>query len=180
MRRIVGLDVSYGRRGVGAAVIYDLEEDRIIEYAVASVEVSFPYIPGFLAFREVYPMVKALEKLRSSYDVVMVNGQGIAHPRRFGLASHVGVLIRKPTIGVAKKKLCGRIVERGGRKLLIDDGEVIGEILRSGSGGQIVVSQGNMITLESAVRIVKRVLGRHRLPIPLRLAHEIATKHRNL
>lgn len=171
---VAGVDAAYlGQLGVGAAVAVDCSTLEPLKKATALLEVKIPYVPTFLAFRELPVMLKALRKLGLEPDAVIVDGHGLAHPRRFGLACHLGLILNKPTVGVAKKRLYGR--EEGGF-LRDEEGRAIGAVVEVG-GKKIYVSVGNKISLMDAVNLVKR-LTRRGLPEPLRLAHEEASRRR--
>ncbi len=183
IRYVAGLDVAYVKRGeetVGAGVAVLLSYPSLeVEDCVAYVaRVCIPYIPGLLAFREMNVLAPAVLKLESKnkVDLYVVDGHGIAHPRRFGIASHVGVVMDKPSIGVAKKRLYGREeVWKGSRVLLDEDGRILALILKSGRGSKIYVSPGHRITPFSAARLVSSMLRRgHRLPEPTRVADRIS------
>ncbi|MGC8970146.1 MAG: endonuclease V [Conexivisphaera sp.] len=173
IRLVAGLDVAYARgRAVGAAALVDVEGPRVLERAVSWVEERVPYIPGFLAFREVGPMVSVIRRLSERPDALMVNGHGIAHPRRFGLASHLGVVLGLRSIGVARRRLVG---EEVGQSLILE-GEEVARVLRSGRL-KIYVSVGHLISLEEAVRLVEATLvSEGKLPLPVQEAHEAATE----
>jgi deoxyribonuclease V len=148
-----------------------------IEQHVVERPVSFPYIPGLLSFREIPALADALERLEAEPHLLLCDGHGLAHPRRFGLASHVGVLTGIPTIGVAKNRLIGGHgwleEERGAWQPLLDSREVIGAVLRTRSWvAPVYVSVGNLITLQSALRAVLALATLFRLPEPARLAHQ--------
>jgi deoxyribonuclease V len=154
-------------------------ELALVDENVATQTVTFPYIPGLLSFREAPVCLAAVEGLETKPDLVLVDGQGRAHPRRFGIACHVGYELGIPTIGVAKSILVGRHgelgEERGSTAPLIDRNEVIGMAVRTKPGTKpVYVSVGNLITLEEAVDWVLRTTGRYRLPEPSRLAHKLA------
>jgi deoxyribonuclease V len=172
IRLVAGLDVAYaGGRAFGAAALVDLDEMRTLERAVSSLEERVPYIPGFLAFREAGPMISALRRLRARPDAIMVNGHGVAHPRRFGIASHLGVVLNVRSIGVARSRLVG---SEAGRSVILD-GEEVARILINGRM-RIYVSVGHGISLDEAVGIVEAALTRRdSLPLPLQEAHESAT-----
>ena len=145
---------------------------------MTGVKVKFPYIPTFLAFRELEPMLKAIKGLEA--DVYMIGAQGVAHPRRAGLASHLGVILDRPTLGVAKNRLCGEAEmppdERGAYTLLKDNGETIGAVVRTRTGVEpVYVSVGHKISLEVSIRITLETARNYRLPEPIRAAHGIAT-----
>jgi deoxyribonuclease V len=147
--------------------------------ATAESPVSFPYVPGLLAFREGPVVLAALEQLGDRPDVLMFDAQGLAHPRRMGLATHLGVLLDMPAVGCAKSRLCGTYVEPGERKgswePLVDGGEVIGAVVRTRDRVRpVFVSVGHRVDLESSVSLVLGCANRYRLPEPTRWAHRVA------
>jgi len=152
---IAGLDCAFskdGRRIVAAVVVIELPSFTVIETTTATRKVDVPYIPGLLSFREAPACIDAIEKLKAKPDVFVVDGQGIAHPRRFGIASHIGVLVDKPTVGCAKSRLIGSFEELGRRKSsyspLMDDDEVIGAVVRTRTDIKpVFVSVGHKCTL---------------------------------
>lgn len=176
---IAGIDISSpDAQGVarGAAVILSYPAFDIVEVKEAQSKISFPYVPGLLSFRETPLILAACEKLINVPDLILIDGQGIAHPRRFGLASHVGLLLDLPTIGCAKSILCGHHQpmgeEAGSSAELLDKGEVIGAALRTRSGVKpIYVSVGHRIDLASALQWVMKCCLGYRVPEPTRLAH---------
>jgi len=171
-RNVAGVDVAYiDNYAIGAAILMDYEGLYVIESSVTAVEVNIPYIPTFLAFREIPAMAKAVKRLRARPDVLLVDAHGRIHPRRLGAASHLGLILGIPTIGVAKKHLYGR--ESGG--YIVNGGEVLGRKLDR----DIFVSIGHMITLDTAVKIVER-LRLYSLPEPVRKAHKLAEKVKNM
>ncbi len=178
-RLIAGIDISSpDAQGVarGAVVVVCYPEFAIVEVKEAQSKIRFPYVPGLLSFRESPLILAACEKLSNVPDLILVDGQGIAHPRRFGLASHVGLLLDLPAIGCAKSILCGRhqpVGEGAGSYAeLLDNGELIGAALRTKSGVKpIYVSVGHRIDLASALRWVMKCCLGYRLPEPTRLAH---------
>ena len=179
VRLIAGVDISRpDERGVarGAIVVIRYPDFSVEEVSIVEREVGFPYIPGLLSFRETPLLLAAAEKLSSTPDLVLADGQGIAHPRRFGIASHLGVLWDIPTVGCAKSLLCGRYElpgpEPGDYTELVDRGEVIGAVLRTKRGtNPVFVSIGHKIDLPSAVKWVLRCCRGFRIPEPIRLAH---------
>lgn len=175
-RFIAGLDVAYtNSKGIGAAVITD-RNSSIIDTGIKILDIRVPYIPGLLAFREFPCMYGALRNVKTNFDIILVNGQGLAHPRRFGIACHIGVLSNKPTIGIARRRLCGYEVKVDeGLYQIIDEGEVVGAALKLGSF-KVYVSIGHMISLGESIRIVKELMKGHSLPEPLYNAHVIATE----
>jgi deoxyribonuclease V len=176
---VAGVDISApDTQGVarGAVVILRYPEFNIVEVEVAEDKIAFPYIPGLLSFRESPLILAACEKLHNIPDLVLVDGHGIAHPRRFGLSSHLGLSLDLPTIGCAKSILCGRhqpvAEEAGSHAELLYNGELIGAALRTKSGVRAVyVSVGHRIDLASALQWVIKCCRGYRLPEPTRLAH---------
>ncbi len=177
---IAGLDVSYkGNIGVAAAVAYNVKKMRKECSVTVEGKVEIPYIPGLLAFREAPLMIKALIKLMESCtkpDVLMVNGHGIAHPRRLGIASHLGVIMDMPSIGIAKSLLYGRIDFINGNKVIIVDGKIVGYVVKK-NRNEIYVSVGHKITSYQALRIsLETWLDNHRFPEPIYLADMISRR----
>ena len=179
VRSVAGIDVSYDRGKpdlFAAVVVLDAETLEVVEIASERREAGFPYVPGYLSFRELPPVLAAWQRLRRRPDLVICDGHGRAHPRRFGLACHLGVLTATPTIGCAKSRLVGTHREPGPRRgastRLLDGGEVIGRVLRTREGVKpIYVSIGHRISLENAERWLLRLAPRYRLPEPIRRAH---------
>jgi deoxyribonuclease V len=176
LRTIAGIDVGYDylRKRSRAALVM-LRDGEILHSVVAYDTTPFPYVPGLLSFREAPVILKALACLHELPDLLFVDGHGIAHPRRLGIAAHIGVLTELPTIGVAKKRLCGDYREPGMLKgsmcMLTHDGERIGTVLRSKDNVKpLFVSPGHRVSHESAVRLVQSQLTRYRLPEPTRMA----------
>lgn len=179
IRTVGGVDVSYvGNVGIGSVTILDYESLERLEAQVATCEVKMPYIPTLLSFREIPPAMVAIKKLKIQPDVFLVDAQGLAHPFRCGFASHLGLALRKPTIGAAKSRLIGMEMERDGRTLLVDKDEVISEVVTTKPDAKpIYVSIGHMVSLETAVEIAKHC-AKGRIPEPLLQAHNLATKAR--
>jgi deoxyribonuclease V len=181
---IAGLDCAFskdGRRIVAAAVVIELPSFTVIETAIATRKVTFPYIPGLLSFREAPACIDAIEKLKAKPDVFIVDGQGIAHPRRFGIASHIGVLVDRPTIGCAKSRLIGSFDEpgrhKGNHSPLVNGNEVIGAVVRTRTNIKpVFVSVGHKCTLEDAIKVILECMTKYRLPEPSRLAHQLVSK----
>ena len=179
---IAGADVSVSRsRGAatGAVVVLEYPGLRLVEASVIRGEVDFPYVPGLLSFREAPLVLRACQALETMPDLILVDGQGIAHPRRIGLASHLGLFLNTPTIGCAKSRLCGSHdapgVEPGEYAELVDKREIIGVVLRTKMGTKpVYVSVGHKIDLPAAVHWVLECCEGYRLPEPLRLAHQAA------
>jgi len=185
-RLVAGLDCAFtkdGKRIVAGAVVLKLSGLEIIETRSATRKVTFPYIPGLLSFREAPVCIAAVKKLRNAPDVFLIDGQGIAHQRRLGLAAHLGLFFDCPTIGCAKSRLTGVFEEpareKGDYSRLTDAGETIGAVLRTRTLVKpIFVSVGNKCTLKDAIRIVLECTTRYRLPEPTRLAHQFVSKIR--
>jgi deoxyribonuclease V len=179
IRTIAGVDVSYiGNIGIGAVTVLDYESLELLESQVATCQVRMPYIPTLLSFRELPPAIAAIKNLKLHPDVFLVDAQGIAHPYRCGFASHLGLAIGKPTVGAAKSRLIGVSVERDGETFLVDKGEVIGVVVTTKQGAKpVYVSIGHMVSLETAVKMVKHC-SKSRIPEPLLQAHKLATKER--
>jgi deoxyribonuclease V len=179
IRSVGGVDVSYvGNVGVGAVTVVDYESLELLEAQVATCEVKIPYIPTLLSFRELPPAMAAIRKLKIQPDVFLVDAQGWAHPFRCGFASHLGLALGKPTVGAAKSRLIGMLTEKDSRTLLVDEGEVIGEVITTKPGAKpVYVSIGHMVSLETAVKIVCHC-SKNRIPEPLLQAHNLATKTR--
>jgi len=184
IRLVGGADVAWRNgKAIGCITIHEYPSLRLIEKSIAIVESTFPYIPTFLSFREVKPLMAALNKASHRPTILFVNGQGIAHPRRLGLASHLGVVADLPTIGVAQKILYGkpkRPLQEPGYVELIDEqsGEVIGYLYKSDKRfNPICISIGHRVSLETALKItISCIKEGIKLPIPLYSAHVEATK----
>jgi len=183
---VAGVDVAFspdGEQALAGVVVYDLAEAHVIEERLAWRPTRFPYVPGLLSFREAPAALAAIRKLKHEPDVFLFDAQGMAHPRRLGLASHVGLLLDRPAIGCAKSRLCGRHdeppSEAGRSSHLLDEHEVIGAVLRTRPGVKpVYVSVGHRVTLHDAIRVVMASITRFRLPEPARQAHMFVTRHR--
>lgn len=183
---VAGGDVSFtrdGQRLVAGWVVWDIKRRDVVETTVDECEVTFPYVPGLLSFREAPALLAAAKKLETEPDVFMFDGQGLAHPRRFGIASHVGLLMDRPSCGCAKSRLCGRHAEpsirSGSSTRLTDDKGIIGRVVRTREGVKpVYVSVGHRMTLEDVVKLTLRCRGKYRVPEPTRLAHHFVTNHR--
>lgn len=182
-RLIAGADVSILKAKdqlIAGVVLWDLQEKRVVEQVAVRAETKFPYVPGLLSFREAPAVLEAFEKLRHKPDVAMFDGQGCAHPRRFGLACHLGVLLGMSSIGCAKSRLIGKFIEPAASReswsdLLIGE-EVVGAVLRTRDGvSPLYISVGHRATLHTAIKLVLRCATRYRLPEPTRLAHQLVT-----
>lgn len=178
-RLVAGVDISSTRDdrvATGAVIVLAYPELTVVETSVVKGEVDFPYVPGLLSFREAPLILTACERLAHTPDVILVDGQGIAHPRRLGLASHIGLLLDLPTVGCAKSILCGHHdpvgVEAGSIAEIGYNGEVIGAVLRTKAGVRpMYVSIGHKVDLSSVVSWVMRCCRGYRMPEPTRLAH---------
>ena len=179
LRYVAGVDVAYrGNVAFAAAVVVETGSLKLVDSAVVRKEVSFPYIPTLLAFREVYPAWAALKALSVGYELLLVDGNGRLHPFKAGFACHLGVIVDKPTIGVAKKLLCGRVGSwRGNTAPVYVNGEILGLAVLTRRGSKpIYVSIGHKVSLRTAARLVISLVKRGaKLPEPLRLAHKLAT-----
>ena len=179
IRIVAGADVSCAKgddRVYAAVVLMDAESLDVVEEAVYCGRTSFPYIPGLLSFREGPALLRAFGRLRNRPDAVLFDGQGIAHPRGFGLAAHLGLILDVPAVGCAKTRLIGSHGEPGPRRgqssPLVHDGRVIGAVLRTRDRVRpVFVSQGHRVSLERSVEIVLRCARRYRIPEPIRRAH---------
>ncbi|MEZ0345936.1 MAG: endonuclease V [Infirmifilum sp.] len=180
IRYAAGVDIAYkGENAIAAAVVIDATTFSPVEASVVETEVRFPYIPTFLAFRETWPAFKALQALKTPFQLVFVDGNGRLHPYKAGFACHLGVIIRKPTIGIAKKLLIGnveKINERLGK--VIYNNEVLAYAVRLGRSKKYVyVSVGNMITLNTALKLTMYFTRKNAsIPEPIRQAHLYATR----
>ena len=178
-RYIAGVDISVDRArgmGRGAVVVLSYPELEIAEVQTVEDSINFPYVPGLLSFREAPLTLAACERLEITPDLFLVDGQGIAHPRRLGLASHLGLLLDRPTVGCAKSRLCGShgtvADEPGSYAELMDNNETVGAALRTKLGTKpIYVSIGHRVDLESAIYWTLQCCRGYRLPEPTRLAH---------
>ncbi len=185
--RVAGVDVAYSlerRRLFAAAAVVALPSLEVLEVSRAERADEFPYVPGLFAFRELPALLDALAGLAAQPEAVLFDGHGLAHPRRFGLASHAGLWLRLPTIGCAKCVLTGRFRmpadDRGATSPLVIDGEVVGSAVRTRPGTMpVFVSPGHLIDVESAVGVVLAATGRYRTPEPLRAAHLAAVSLRD-
>jgi len=169
LHRIAGVDVAYyGEVAVSAVAVLDYDSLELLERQTATIQVKFPYIPTLLSFREIPPAVACIKKLKVQPDVVLADGQGFAHPYQFGFASHLGVAIGKPTIGVAKSRLIGEPMTTAGHVFLFQKGQIIGEVVTTKAGVKpVYVSVGHLISLGTAVKIVKHCVLNSKIPEPI-------------
>ncbi|MBD2340004.1 deoxyribonuclease V [Calothrix sp. FACHB-156] len=183
IKYVAGVDMGFEADGTishAAVAVLSFPDLQIVETAVARRPTSFPYIPGFLSFREIPAVLDALEKVKILPDIILCDGQGIAHPRRLGIASHLGLLIDMPTIGVAKSLLIGKYDEvpetKGSWQPLIHQGETIGAVLRTRTGVKpLYISSGHRISLPTAIDYVLRCTTKYRLPETTRIADKLAS-----
>jgi len=183
---VAGVDVSYSqntKRAYPALVLMSFPDLEILEAHILALEVGFPYVPGYFSFREV-PLLKAvLARVSRNPDIIFVDGQGLAHPRRAGLAVHLGVEVGLPTIGCAKRPLAGDFdwpeEHFGASRPIFFQEEVVGDVVRSRKGVKpIFVSPGNLITVREALEYTLKAVRGFRLPEPLRKAHLLSVKAR--
>jgi deoxyribonuclease V len=178
---IAGADVAYLKKQnqcIAACVLYSISEHKILETASSIEETTFPYIPGLLSFREAPVLLNTFKKLHKDFHIALLDGHGIAHPRRFGLASHIALWLKKPTIGCAKTKLIGEYIQPphqpGKWTELLHRGEVIGAVLRTRKNVKpIFVSIGNGLNLHQAIEITFMCITKYRIPEPIRAAHNL-------
>lgn len=183
VRRVAGVDVGFeddGETTRAAVAVLSFPDLQLVEQAIARRPTQFPYIPGLLSFREVPAVLDALEKLRQSPDILLCDGMGTAHPRRFGIACHIGILVDLPSIGVGKSRLVGHHApvpdEKGAWVPLIDKGETIGAVLRTRvKTNPLYISPGHRVSLETAIATVLRCTTKYRLPETTRCAHKLAS-----
>ena len=183
VRHVAGIDVGFEQRGTvtrAAVVVLSFPELVLLETAISRQPTRFPYVPGLLSFRELPAVLEAYKQLRQAPDLILCDGQGIAHPRRFGIACHLGLWLDIPTIGVAKSLLCGQHEwvpeQRGQWARLMDKGECIGAVLRTRAKVKpVYVSIGHRICLQTAVHHVMACTTRYRLPETTRQAHRLAS-----
>ena len=179
---VAGVDVAYLKgTSIGAVAVLELVSLSQVEVQVAHVKTRFPYIPTFLSLREIPPAYSAIRRLNIEPDVFLVDGQGFAHPYGLGFASHLGLVLDKPTIGVAKSMLCGKAEQVGehGWAPLTERGEVIGaEVITKSGTKPVYVSTGHKVSLERAIKTVMDCKGKYRIPEPIRRAHIIANEEK--
>lgn len=177
IEKVAGADVSFlEKEAIAGVVVLKFPDLEIIERKFFICPVKFPYVPGLLTFREGPALLGAFEKIKNEPDVILFDGQGIAHPRRMGIATHLGLFLDRPTVGCAKSKLHGDYLavgeEKGNYSLLREGKEVIGAVVRTKRGvNPIFVSPGNKIDLPTSIKVVLECATRYRLPEPTRQAH---------
>jgi len=179
---IAGVDSAFlDDTVIGVACLFKYPGIIPVEETHAVTEALFPYIPGFLSFREGPAIMKALKKLKRKPDVILFDGQGVAHPRSFGIASHIGVLLDIPAIGCAKSRLVGEYREpgskKGSRSSLLYEGKIVGAVVRTKDNVKpLFVSSGNRITLKNSIEIILACAKTYRIPEPLRRADSLSRK----
>lgn len=182
LHSVAGVDVAYvGDYSIGAVAVLDYSSLSLLEARKARVKTKFPYIPTLLSWREISPAKAAIKKLEMQPDVFLVDAQGIAHPYRLGFASHLGLALDRPSIGVAKSILCGQLghLNREGWTPITDKDEVIGAAVKKNEQTKpLYVSVGHKVSLERAIEIVKHCIKSARIPEPIRIAHALATEEK--
>ena len=181
--RIAGIDAAYKNdTAYTACVTLEYNSLLVVEQLITKTELEFPYKPGFFVFREGPAILKTYNQLQYEPDVILINAHGISHPLSIGAASHIGLLINKPTIGVAQNLLCGYvnpIKNIGDYSEIIYKKKIVGYAYLSQSGMKpIYISPGHLISLESSLKIVKNLIGNDKLPEPLILAHKLANEYK--
>ena len=184
IRTVAGIDAAFssdGKHCIGGVVLWDVKQQIVVEQHTALAPLRFPYVPGLLSFRESPALLAALAKLGTEPDAIMCDGHGIAHPRRFGIACHIGILLNRPSLGCGKSRLVGVHREpgpkRGARTRLRLGTEVVGCVLRTRHGVKpIYVSIGHKIDLRSAERLTLSCARGYRLPEPTRLADKLVAR----
>jgi len=181
IRYVGGVDTAYIKDlAISAVAVLGYNDLNLIEWQTAICKVAFPYVPTLLAFKELPPTLICIKKLKIQPDLFLVDGQGFAHPYRCGFASHLGVVLRKPTIGVAKSRLIGEVEPFGNKDFayLRHGNEIVGAAVKTASGKIVYVSVGHMVSLETAIKIVKHCT-RRGVPEPIKIAHQIAAAERS-
>lgn len=183
---IAGVDCAFSpdeQYCIAGVTLWDTKERMIVEQQVAHRKLLFPYIPGFLSFREAPAILAAMAKLNSKPDVVMCDGHGLAHPRHFGIACHVGVLTSIPSIGCAKSRLVGKFkipgIKRGSGSKLMLKGGVVGSVLRTKDGtNPVFISLGHKMDLQTAKKIALQCAVGYRIPEPTRLSNRLVAREK--
>jgi deoxyribonuclease V len=181
---VAGIDVAYNAKAYGACVVFDYKDQKTIRSISSQSDVTVPYIPTYLAFRELPVIEKLLKKMKKKPTVMLIDGNGVLHPFGMGIATHVGVKLGIPTIGVAKSLLCGEVkkdeLDVGQHSVVMNEGKVIGYALRSSPRAKklIYISPGHMVSFKTALDVVKRFC-KYKVPEPIRCAHTLATKTRD-
>jgi len=186
IRTLAAGDVSYDSGGeihFGAFLLYRFPDLILLDKAWAVEKIAFPYIPGLLTFREAPVLLKAFSQLPQEPDLLLLDGQGIAHPRSLGIAAHLGVLLNLPVIGCAKSRLCGEYeepgMEKGSTAPLKDNGKTVGMVVRTRTGTKpVFVSPGHKMDFATSMKIVLALCRTYRIPEPLRQAHAFVNRLR--
>ena len=180
IKLVAGVDVAYiGELAIGSVAVLDFESLELLEQQTATSEARFPYVPTLLSFREIPAAVACIKKLRMQPDVFLADGQGVAHPYGCGFASHLGLAIGKPTVGVAKSRLIGEPTMIGDHAFLVLKERVIGAVVTTKEGTKpVYVSIGHLISLETAVKLTKHCARNSRIPEPILQAHKIASEEK--
>lgn len=185
IKTIAGFDLAFlNDEAFVAGIVMNYKKLDVKEIKIIKTHMNFPYIPTFLSFREGPPIMKLYKKLKTKPDVIMINGQGIAHPLFCGMASHVGVLLNVPSVGVAQNKLCGKYKEPkkvGDYSKIIYEGKTVGYAYKSKDNCKpILISPGHRISLIESLKIVKDCIKGYKMPLPLAMAHLQANKSRSI
>jgi deoxyribonuclease V len=180
LRCVAGVDAAYiDNLAIGAVAVLDYKSLELSEQQTAMCQAKFPYIPTLMSFREIPPAVACIKKLKLQPDILLVDAQGVAHPYGCGLASHLGLAVGKPTIGVAKNRLIGENKTVAGQTFLVQNGKVIGSVVTTKEGVRpVYVSVGHLVSLGTAVEITKHCARNSRIPEPILQAHKIATEEK--
>lgn len=183
IKTVAGVDVGFEKNNTitrAAIAVLDFESLELIESSIARRPTSFPYIPGLLSFREIPAVLQAMLELKAAPDLLLCDGQGIAHPRRFGIAAHLGLLTDIPAVGVAKSRLIGTHdevpLEKGSHVPLMDKDEQIGVVLRTRTNVKpLYISPGHRVSIDTARQLVMQCVTRYRIPETTRWAHRLAS-----
>jgi len=180
IKRVAGVDVAYiDELAIGAVAVLDYESLELLEQQTATCQAKFPYIPTLLSFRELPPTFACIKKLKLQPDILLVDGQGAAHPYGCGFASHLGLAIGKPTVGVAKSRLIGESKVIAGQEFLVQKDQIIGAVVTTKECVKpVYVSVGHLISLGTAVKIAKHCVRNSRIPEPILQAHKIASEEK--
>jgi deoxyribonuclease V len=180
IKLISGVDVAYlGDIAFGAAAVLDNMSFEVLEVQTVTQKVKFPYVPTLFSFREHPVVVACIKKLKLQPDVFLIDGHGRAHPYGCGSASHLGLVLGKPTVGVAKSMLVGKLKLVCNEVFLDHEGEVVGAVVPTRKGAKpVYVSVGHMVSIETAVRVVKHCIREARVSEPIRVAHKFASEER--